>query len=472
MATTLEKIREAAVCGPRGFYPSDPDALRREVDQLIADSPTSPKVVADREIIALIAPHAGYRFSGGTAAAAYSCLGDNRYEAVIIVAPSHKDSFGGVSAYPGDGYATPLGILRVDREITRSLENLMPDIRLTELGHCSEHAIEVQLPFIQRTLGDVPIVPLVMSDMSWDICKQLGEAIAEAVGDHLVLIVASSDLYHGESYSDCLESDERVLSAICNGDARVAHRAAARQSAPGTTAACGIGPIVSVMVAAKKLTSDGSTVLSRTNSGDVTGEKTGYVVGYASVAIARQSEGGCIIPISNEDRSALKNAAREAVVAAAAGLPMPTIEGVGGSRLQEAGAFVTLRLESTLRGCLGQMTAERPLIDTVVEMAYAAATRDHRFEPVNQKELESLEIQISVIGPMSPTDHPTDICVGRDGVMVIQASKRGVLLPEVASERGWDAVTFLEMASQKAGLPTDGWKDTASTVLTFQTCRF
>lgn len=274
-------IRRPAVAGQ--FYPGDPKTLRRQVDGLLEEAPLGD---LDGEILALVAPHAGYPYSGGTAACAYRQVKGERFDAVVVLAPSHQEYVDGASVYPGKGYETPLGIVPVDEEMASRMVSSGDPVRASMAGHRAEHALEVQVPFLQCALEEVRIVPIVMSDLSPETCRALADAIVSAAEGTRILIVASSDLYHGYSHQECVDTDSRTLEAIERLDPEDVCQGMIRQ----TYRACGGGPIATALFAAKAMGADRAKVVARTNSNDVTGIRGGYVVGYAAVAMYRASK--------------------------------------------------------------------------------------------------------------------------------------------------------------------------------------
>ncbi len=266
-------IRPPAVSGL--FYPADPTLLSMTIDRLLE---AAPEAESSLRPLALVSPHAGYAFSGPTAAAAYATLRNRSFRTAVIVSPSHREYFNGISVYEGDAYRTPLGLINVDIELRERLLAYKGIITSSQLGHRDEHAIEVQLPFIQRINPDAKILPIVMGDQRSEYCLLLARALAEILSPDNVLI-ASSDLSHfheqgaAEIRDRIVAEDIRSLSPMRLLDDLSTHKGEA----------CGGGPIAAVMTAAQTLGADRVTVLHQCTSGDVTGEKQ-RVVGYLSAA--------------------------------------------------------------------------------------------------------------------------------------------------------------------------------------------
>jgi len=277
-----EKIRHSAWNG--SFYPANPERLSKMVQELL-DKQTGPEI--KEKIYGIIVPHAGYEYSGATAAAAFRYIRNLPIKNIVIIAPSHAEMIDGVSVYNGDYYETPLGLVPVNRELAALLTEKRDFIHLSSAGHHltgrAEHSLEVHLPMLQTALTQqFSIVPIVFHDYHWKICSGLGQAIAETLANIPdALLVASSDLYHGYSYTDCVKTDDDTLKAIT--------AFAPEQFCLGSLAsryqACGAGPITAVQVAAKQLGAGTTRIVARTNSADVTGSRGGWTVGYASAVI-------------------------------------------------------------------------------------------------------------------------------------------------------------------------------------------
>jgi MEMO1 family protein len=260
------------------FYPSNPAELIHQIDEFFS---RAPKFDLEGQVIGLVAPHAGYIYSGFTAAVAYNLLKGKSIKTVILISPSHKEYFKGVSIFSGDGYATPLGILEIDEELKQILLTYSDVITASSHGHKGEHAIEVQLPFLQRALKDFKIIPLVMGDQNADLCQKLSDVLSETLKCRDdILIIASSDLSHYYKASEAVIKDNVIINDINNYDPDKILEHLMKCS----TEACGGGPISVMMKTAKKLGANNSKVLHYSDSGDTSGDKN-EVVGYLSAAV-------------------------------------------------------------------------------------------------------------------------------------------------------------------------------------------
>ena len=269
-------VRPPAVAGM--FYPERPSELRREIAALLK---ASPRATSARTLVALVAPHAGYQYSGRTAAAAYRLLEGRSIGTVVIVSPSHREAFGGISVFDGTAYRTPLGDLMIDARLRSALLKGDPEISACALGHHREHAIEVQLPFLQSTLGNSPmILPIVMGDQRRSSCVHLGERLAEILEGTDSIMIASTDLSHYHPYQEAEAMDQAAIGAIARYDVEGLLDDLEQERVE----ACGGGPTAAVLFAARRLGARHVEILHHSNSGDATGDRSS-VVGYLSAAI-------------------------------------------------------------------------------------------------------------------------------------------------------------------------------------------
>ena len=461
-----EQVRQAAVAG--GFYPADPKELAATVDGFLAHASVPAQT---GKIIALVAPHAGYPFSGAVAAHSYALLKGRPTHRVVVIAPSHYEAFSFASVYEGDAYATPLGTIAVDREFARKLARSSPEIKLSSRGHIpsqdgAEHSLEVQLPFLQRTLSDFQLVPIIMGDQSYEASRALGVALAELVRGTDALIVASSDLSHYHPYEQAVILDGKTLNAIGEWD----YLTLSDNFQSRTWEACGGGPIVAAMIAAERLGATRAQVIKYVNSGDVTGDRS-RVVGYSAVALFQDEGRDAETPkfsLTSAEKRQLLEIARKSVESAVKDSKLYELPAnLPPSLLQDRGAFVTIKENGDLRGCIGYTAAIQPLALTVRDVAGFAALRDTRFRPVTAGELPQLKYEISVLSPMRRVSDLNQIKVGEHGLMIKEGRYRGLLLPQVAPEQHWDRKTFLDETAMKAGLPAKAWRDKDADLFVF-----
>jgi len=451
-------IRKPAVAG--AFYPADSKELDSLIDQFIENVQEVP---VNGNIIGLVVPHAGYAYSAKTAAVGYKSVLNKKYDIVVIMAPSHRDPFNGATIFPGDAYNTPLGNINIDKSTANELVNICQYIKYSEFGHRGEHAIEVQLPFIQKIFPNAKIIPIVIGRYDWNRCNVIGKSIAKAVKDKNVLLIASSDLYHGESYNNCKTIDARTLKAItqlnpeqfCNG------------SLNDTYQACGGGPIAIMQVAAKDLGANSAKLLSETNSGDVTGRKTGYIVGYGTVAVYKgNSTKSGKIEYNEIDLSTQKEflkMARKSIEYYIKNKALPVFEPLNEHMQEKRGVFVTLTISGMLRGCIGHHESDIPLYQLVPQMAVAAAFGDPRFPQLSVNELNEIKIKISVyLTNVYQINSLDEFEMGIHGIIMRKNGRSATYLPEVPLEAGWKTVQEeMESLCRKAGLSKNAWQEGA-----------
>ena len=464
------KVRQAAVAG--SFYPSDPKVLSAMIDDMLAK--VSVPQITD-PILAVVAPHAGYQYSGPTAAYTYAQLKGHKYTRVVVIAPTHHVSFDFTSIYEGDAYATPLGNVQVDKAFAQKLVKMSSTMKLSSQGHeptsaGGEHAVEVQLPWLQKVLGNFQVVPIVMGDQSYESSRALGVALAKLIksegkqGETLVL--ASSDLSHFHTYDDAVKMDHKTLNALEAWD----YFSMSRNFPSRIWEACGGAPIVAAMIYAERMGANQARVLKYENSGDVTGDHSS-VVGYSADVFVKADGGKAVetpFSLSDQEKSELLALARksvEYVVQEKYAYEPPA--NASATLNQERGAFTTLKKSGELRGCIGYTSAAKPLYITVRDTATLAAMRDPRFPPVTASELPSLEYEISVMSPLRRVTDVQQIKVGQHGLLMKNGDSEGLLLPQVPVEQRWDRNTFLEQTCAKAGMRTSCWMDEDTDIFSF-----
>lgn len=461
-----EEIRRPAVAGT--FYPNDPRILSQQVKEFLS---RAKKEDIPGEIIGLIAPHAGYMYSGQVAAYAYKLIENKSFDLVVVVAPSHRAYFRGASVYDRGSYETPLGLIPIDKDVCRKLTEKSSFIISSTQGHTQEHSLEVQLPFLQETIGKFNLIPLVLGDQSYQICQEVASALANVLRGKKAILVASTDLSHFHSYDRAKQLDNIILEDLQAFDPKKL----AQDLEAGRGEACGGGPVITVMLAAKELGANRLEVLKYMNSGDVTGDR-GSVVGYAAAVILRSSsnpeeigrkKAGISLGLTAEEKKILRQIAWSTIEARLKGENVPRPPNLSGALQEKRGAFVSLHKHGQLRGCIGQIHPHQPLHRVVEGMALAAAFEDPRFPPLSPQELKDLELEISVLTPLEKIKDIKEIEIGKHGLYIKKGFYSGLLLPQVAVEHNWDRITFLEETCRKAGLPRFAWKEKDTEIYIF-----
>jgi len=461
-------VRKPSVAG--AFYPGDSKKLTKMIKEYLNRS----KVIAsDLEIYGMISPHAGYVYSGLVAAQGYKQLVGRKYDAVIVISPSHAEYFPFSSVMENGSYQTPLGKLKIDQQLSKKIASGRKTIQLSEKGHFQshlrqkEHALEVQIPFIQTVFGDVPIVAIVMGKQSNDACEELSESIVKASKNKKVLILASSDLSHFHSSQQAKQIDENCVSLIADYN----YKELFNQLNSKKVEACGGAPIVTMLMATEKMGAEKVKILMYTNSGDVTGDKSS-VVGYLSAIVvkqkeSKQEENETSGEYSRDERKELIKIARVTIENSVNRKSIPEFQIKSDKLKEKRGAFVTINKFGQLRGCIGYTQPIFPLFQTIQHVAKAAAFEDPRFSPVTPNELKNLIMEISVLTLPEKIENVDEIEVGKHGLIIKQNYFQGLLLPQVASDYEWNRTTFLEQTCRKAGLKKDAWKDKNTEIFIF-----
>ena len=464
LLTAADNVRPYLNTGP--WYPADPARLRTMLDGFFNALPLPEAGVRVRGIIA---PHAGYEYSGRCAARAYRWLSPAQgIRRVILLGPSHRFGFTGACVADYAAYSTPLGRVPVDIGICRALA-AKKFFRSDRDTMRFEHSLENQLPFLQKALGDsaCQIVPIIFGGLAKKDFATVAETIAPYIDEH-TLVVASSDLTHyGEGFSytpfrSDLAANLAKLDMGFIGPVRRLDfdRFFAYHDKTGITA-CGFVPI-GVMIRLLEKKKLGSTLADYTKSGDLNGDYS-TSVSYASLLFTAGG-GAAVDPIGLDpgEQKMLLELARSTLQSYLKDGREPGLDENAYSarpRLgQKLGVFVTLRKNSDLRGCIGSIVGVEPLVRGVVANAVHAAVDDPRFPPLTAGELKSVEIEISVMTPLLPAADYRDIRLGTDGVVIRDGSAQAVFLPQVARETGWSLDDFLGNLCLKAGLERDAYR--------------
>ncbi|WP_295444137.1 AmmeMemoRadiSam system protein B [uncultured Thiodictyon sp.] len=480
-------LRASALAG--AWYPADAAALKAQVDGFLSAARGSASAGAIR---ALIVPHAGYVFSGPTAAEGYSLVKGRSYRRVLVLAPSHYSGFRGLSVDAVDAYRTPLGDVPLDLEAIKRLR-ASPLVRADADAQAQEHSIEIQLPLLQRALAPGwRLVPVLVGQLIGDDDRAAAELLRPLADDD-TLVVVSSDFTHygprfdyrpflldGRTPARLKELDEGAIARIMDKDAA---GFLAYQGQTGTTI-CGYRPIDILL----RLLGPRARVerVAYTTSGALNGDYENSV-SYAalsvtdpaplSAATTRPDAVPAAAPpagappagaLSESDLKALHRLAilslDSAVLGPSAEREAATREAVAalpGHLKAPAGAFVTLKSHAELRGCIGTIEPIEPLYRAIMDNSDNAARRDPRFNPVRPSELAGLEVEVSVLTPPRPIASWEEFRVGEHGIILSKGGRRALFLPEVATEQGWTREETLSYLARKAGLAADAWREGA-----------
>jgi MEMO1 family protein len=432
------------------------------------------------DVIALILPHAGYRYSGQTAAFGVKEIIGKKYSRVILLGPSHSYPLKNKIAFPSfNVFRTPMGDVEVDKNFINKLIKVSPYGMINDLAHINEHSLLIQLPMFQKALGDFKLVPIVIGQLDGDAAKKIAEELKGCI-DNDTLIVASSDFTHyGARFKYMpFPNDFQVASKLEKLDMGAVKSIEDKNpkdfnnyiAKTGVTI-CGENPI-SILL--NMLPEDSKATLLHYDTSGKQMNDYDNSVSYVSMAFSgkwniktdpndKNIENESIL--SDKDKNGLLSLARKSIEFYLKEKKMPTAEMLGvkitPNMEKTMGGFVSLYEFGELRGCIGEITPRRPLYQAVMSQAVNAAVNDYRFPPVVETDVPNLKIEISALTPPHKVDSYKDIVIGKDGMTLTKNGRSAVFLPQVAPEQGWDLDKTLSYLSLKAGLPMNAWKEGA-----------
>jgi AmmeMemoRadiSam system protein B/AmmeMemoRadiSam system protein A len=482
--------RQASFAGT--WYEADSTKLRAQICSFLANAqaamlkkPIEPGFNHNFEpgspVLAIVSPHAGYMFSGSTAAFAYEQAKRQKPKRIFLMGPSHYVGFDGAVLPTETLFATPLGDLSVDKDVVEELSDF-PLFRKSSQVHTREHSLEMQLPFIRETFGDVKIVPIIIGSLPDEMDVQLmGQILRRYLRSGDLIVVSSDFTHYGPRYeyepflSDWKENVRKLDSeAFEHLSRRDLTGFVDFKERTGDTI-CGFYPCA-VLAALLPEDCHGS-LLRYGSSQDALVEDDNNSVSYLALAFSSASKRGweevpeiaSEEPLSETDKTNLLKLARLTLEQTVkTGVPPSQDEtrfAVSDLTSKKMGAFVTLyRIDplepahKELRGCIGYIWPVKPLFQTVMDNTIGSSSRDYRFQPVLESELKDLEIDINVLTAPRRIKNYNQIVVGRDGVVMYKDGRQSVFLPSVAVEFGWDLPELLTQLSLKAGLAGDAWK--------------
>jgi len=470
-AAVPEGVRGSALAG--AWYAGTKEGLEESVDGFFGKVQSGP---VPGYPIALIVPHAGLRWSGRTAAHAYSQLKGRSYARVFVVGPSHRAHFHGVSVPKATHYETPLGRVPLDTEAIKGLAE-EEFFRQHATAHLQEHCIEIQLPFLQSVLPEFKLIPMLVSGLTQEQVLQVSKTLRSYLrpGD---LLIASSDFTHYGPRFQYLgppgaaftreEAPRRLEELLKAAWAAIEEKDLTgffeHRKETGDTI-CGFLP-VSIVLAA--LPEGAVPHLLQTDTSGNIGRDYTESVSYLSAAFQGlwpyntvEGSGG----LTDEEKGDVLKLARYTVDSYVSSGTRPTPEEAGvevTDRMKEnSGVFVTLKKRGMLRGCIGTILPVKPLVKAVVDNGINASAFDRRFRRVVEEELAEIDVEVSVLTPPVAISGPEEIILGKHGVIIEKDRHSAVFLPQVAPEQGWTVEETLRHLSHKAGLGVDGWREGA-----------
>jgi len=423
---------------------------------------------------AIISPHAGYVFSGKTAAAAFSITPKNSsYSNIFIIGSSHIMSFDGASVYYTGDFRTPLGVVPVNREIANKLRDENKVFNFPVDAHRQEHSLEVQVPFIQYYYKATPkIVPIIVGTSNTNTIRQIAQALKPwFTPDNLFII--SSDFSHYPSYKDAVETDNLTAAGLISSDPDVFLASLTKNTSRNisglATSMCGwtSGLLLLDLIEGNK--NFEFRKIEYTNSGDSQYGNKDEVVGYHAIALIdknpvtntskslssevsfTEKEKDQLFGIARKSISTMLNEKKRIII---------NEQEIPEALKKQLGAFVTLKIDGRLRGCIGRFISSEPLYEVVRASSLSSAFEDYRFLPLTREEFAKTDLEITVLGPMKEISNISEIVLGKHGIYIKKDLRSGTMLPQVAIEQGWTVEEFLGYTSRdKAGLGWDGWKN-------------
>jgi AmmeMemoRadiSam system protein B/AmmeMemoRadiSam system protein A len=452
------------------FYPENRTALERLIRRLIESAGQRPSVQPPSTgLRALMMPHAGYAYSGATAAHAALAITPNRFDRVVLLGPDHRVGFRNGALTRASHWRSPLGLVPI-ADVNHLLSGWPELFRTVPQSDRQEHSLEVILPFLQTRLTAFELIPVVVGPCD---PVEMAQAVSPLLRDPRTLLVVSADLSHGLSYENAVIRDRETLDRILSLDPD--------WPADQVNRSCGRYPVGVLLELARK----GRwrpQLLHYSNSGDTSGDKSA-VVGYGAVAFYGElpmiNQTDNRQPLTADQGAALVSLARQTLAGHFGETTTPDEGQDLETRLADqalqacCGTFVTLKMDDQLRGCIGSLSATAPIVSGVRDNALNAAFHDPRFSPLRRKELDRVQIEVSVLSepvPLPYTDADdllSRLRPGIDGVIIKKGLASATFLPQV-----WEQLPrpepFLSHLCMKAGLPADGWREGDLTVLVYQ----
>ncbi len=456
-------IKSANVSGM--FYPADARQLEKMVNAFIEQASVPDDIVPRKDdVLVAIVPHAGYVFSGPVAGYTYSLLsGGLNVDTVVLIGPTHYFPFYGAKLLDVDGYRVPNGVADVDKDAVDFLNEVSDIVEIDNVIFEREHCLEVQLPFLLNVMPDTKFVFMLVGQLDLKDIESVADVLAKLSEKKRILLIISTDMSHYHNLKDCIRIDWRTIDVVKKLDEKLLFSGLGS----GECELCGGLPVAIGIAYAKKKADVEFRLLHYGTSADASGDTT-RVVGYMAGVILKKSANKEESMFNKEQRKKLLSLARRSILHyLETGKRLDDLEVDDPALYRPYGAFVTLKKDGMLRGCIGHIIGDMPLCEVIAEMAIQAAVGDPRFPAVRKEEMNDIEIEISVLSPLKEVNSVNEIKVGKHGLLIRKGFNSGLLLPQVPIEYGWDKETFLKHLCQKAGLPQDAWKDPSAKIYSF-----
>ena len=451
----MKKDRQPIVAG--SFYTDDADELKNEVERYFKNA-----ISRKNDAIVVVAPHAGYVFSGQVAANAINQLNPKKnYDNIFLIGSSHSISFGGASIYNVGDYKIPEATIKVNQKLASKLIENNSVFEYNKNAHNQEHSLEVQLPFLYYHLkNNFRIIPIIIGTNNIETIKEIAKALKPYFNDKNAFVL-SSDFSHYPNYDEATKNDKRTAEAFIknspNKFIEILEENSRKNIKNLSTSACGWTSLLTLLYITKNNKKYHFQLIDYKNSGDSKYGSNDEVVGYYAISVYKKKS----FLLTEKEKTDLKKIAQQTL---RKNILNDKISKIKEKDLSEnlkmnIGAFVTLYNNGQLRGCIGQFLPNIPLYKVVQEMTISASQFDSRFSPVSANELDNISIEISVLTPLQKISNQNEIKIGRDGIYIVKDGRSGTFLPQVATENNWNALQFLEYCSEhKVGIGKNGWK--------------
>lgn len=456
--------RKAMYAG--SWYPGDKKEIISTIELYLKNAKKTEKIEGDIKV--LVVPHAGWIYSGQVAAYGFQYIKGMKFDDIILMGGSHHEYIKGAALPSFEYYSTPLGEIAIDKDAIDFLTDYSEVFKVNDSPHIPEHSLEIELPFLQYLLkGDWKLIPIIFGSNDYHSLVSAAKAITEFARGKKVLVVVSTDMSHYHSYDEAVKMDRKAIEYVQNMDISGLINALQR----GEVEYCGYMALLTGMLYASQIQATNVYDIYYANSGDVTGDKS-RVVGYTSIIFSKTEQAEEDKVLSDDAKVELLKLARLTIETYLKTGKKPDYKPKHKELKKIGAAFVTLEKHGRLRGCIGQIIAMEPLYKCVIDMAVSAAVNDPRFPQVTQSELEDIDIEISVLTPLQRVKKIDEIKVGRDGLYIKKGYYSGLLLPQVATDYGWNREEFLMQVCHKAGLPPMAWKESDAELYRFQAVVF
>ena len=476
-----DKILESSLAG--SWYEANPVKLKKQILRWV-ELARLPDGLPRENPIALIAPHAGYDYSGPVAAHGLKVLSGKKFDRIIILGPSHRVYMRNQICLPSAaGMRTPLGVVETDRDAVSKLAQ-SDFVRLDDQIHYHEHSVQIQLPLLQCVLeAPFKVIPVITGQLDAETARKTAQVLSPFLSPSTLVVISSDFTHFGRNFdyipfrSDIAQNLRKLdLGAFERIQSGRADKFAAYIAETGATI-CGEGPIRVMLEMLPR--EHGITLLKYATSADANGDYShcvSYVSGLVTGSWSSAGNAAAQSELSESDRQVLLNMARDSIAYVFKNRKATPadcfLDKASDAVKKKMGCFVTLKIGEDLRGCIGEIEPMRPLYQAVTARAVDSAFRDPRFPQLSPDEFRRVEIEISALTPSRPVNSWQEIEIGRHGMTITKDGRSAVFLPQVAPEQGWNLEQTLTYLSRKAGLSGDAWRSPDARFTVFEAIVF